>query len=162
MFFVLEFISPWKGLVQLNISVERDATTGFLIEGHTLALQLVLDPQERVEAEIFFCNPEHIVANCMALSSDAVTLWTRTSRADEPFELVRPWTLRLKDMIAGFVFSAPEASALDPLETYFTSEWLRNFRREWSTRKAFWTSKPQDFAMECERAKDKLRGIIMN
>ncbi len=156
------FILPWKGLMQLNISVERDATTGFLIEGHTLALKLVLDPQERIEAEIFFCNPEHIVANCMAMSSEAVTLWTRTSRADEPFELVRPWTLRLKDMLGGFVFSAPSAPDLDPLETYFKSEWLRNFRREWSIRKAFWTSKPQDFALECEKAKEKLRGIIMN
>ena len=148
--------------MQLNISVERDATTGFLIEGHTLALRLVLDPQERVEAEIFFYNPEHIVANCMALSSDAVTLWVKTSRADEPFELVRPWTLRLKDVTGGFVFSSPEASALDPLETYFTTEWLRSFRREWSIRKSFWTSKPQDFALECEKAKEKLRGIILN
>ncbi|MFA0889557.1 MAG: hypothetical protein ACC613_10805 [Synergistales bacterium] len=146
----------------MDISAERDTTSGFPLQEHTLALRLNLDVQERVEAEILFRNPEHIMANCMALASDGVTLWIRTSKGDEPFESVRPWTLRLKDLIGGFVFSSPSAEALDPLETHFKSEWLRSFRREWAIRKAFWTSKPQDFAMECEKAKEKLSGIILN
>jgi hypothetical protein len=149
--------------MRLNITVERDTLAGFPVPGHTLALQLMLDPRERIEAEIFFSNPEYIVANCMALATDAVTLWARNNtQGGDPFVLVRPWALRLKDMTGGFVFCAPSASALDPLEDHFKGEWLRNFRREWSTRKAFWTSKPQDFALECEKAKEKLSGIILN
>ena len=143
----------------MNFTVERDITTGFPFEGHTLALQLVLEPQERAEAEVFFCNPDHFVANCMALANDSVELWVKTSSGEEAYEPVRPWTLRLKDMTDGFVFSAPSAASLDPLETYFNSEWLRNFRREWSTRKAFWASKPQELAVECEKAREELRGL---
>jgi len=146
----------------MKLISERGEKNDFPLEGHTLSLRLLLESQERVEAEIFFCSPDYVVANCMSLASDAVSLWIRTSRADEPFELLRPWTLRLKEMTNGFVFSSPSAEALDILETYFKTEWLRNFRREWSTRKAFWTSKPQDFALECERVKDKLSGIVMD
>jgi hypothetical protein len=148
--------------VNLKLLIERDTATGYPVEGHTISIRLELDPQERVEAQIFFCNPEHVLANCMALSSEAVSLWTRTGREDEPFELRRPWTLNLKNLTEGFVFSTEKTEALDPIETYFNGEWFRKFRREWATRKAFWTSKPQDFALECEKARETLKGIILN
>lgn len=146
----------------MKLLTERDTAAGYPVQGHTLSIQLALEPQERVEAQIFFCNPEHILANCMALSSEAVSLWTRTGRQDEPFELRRPWTLTLKELAEGFVFSSEKPENLEPIEVHFSGEWFRKFRREWSTRKAFWTSKPQDFAVECEKARETLKGIILN
>lgn len=146
----------------MDLIAERDALTGFNFEGHTLSLHLVLNPQEKIEAEVFFCDPEYIVANCMFLSSEAVTLWKRADPQGEPFIQVRPWALRLKDMTAGIVFSSAEAPALDPIESYFRGNWLKVFRREWSTRKAFWTSKPHEFAVECEKARGKIAGIILD
>jgi hypothetical protein len=148
--------------MRLDLIAERDALTGFNFEGHTLSLQLVLSPQEKIEAEVFFCDPEYIVANCMSLFSEAVTLWRRAEPPDEPFVPVRPWALRLKDMTAGIVFSSAAAPALDPIESYFKGTWLKVFRREWSTRKAFWTSKPQEFAVECEKARGKISGITLD
>ena len=137
----------------MDFSAERDPDLGYAFGGHTLALKLVLDPQEQVESRVFFSDPDYIVANCMAQATDAVTLWTRTGKTGSAFEPVRPWTLRLSDMTEGFVFSAPTPEPLDLLENHFRREWFRNFRREWATRKAFWTSKPEEFAVEVEKAR---------
>jgi hypothetical protein len=151
-----------KERMRLDLSVERDILTGPPFEEHTLSLQLLLSPQEKIEAEVFFCDPEYVVANCMKLSSEGVTLWKKTADPQEPFVPVRPWILHLKDVTEGFVFSSSSASALDPLERYFRNDWLRNFRREWSTRKSFWTTKPQEFAVEGEKARGKIAGIILD
>ena len=137
----------------MDFSAERDPDLGYAFGGHTLALKLVLDPQEQVESRVFFSDPDYIVANCMAQATDAVTLWTRTGKTGSAFEPVRPWTLRLSDMTGGFVFSASTPEPLDPLENHFRTEWFRNFRREWATRKNFWTSKPEEFAVEVEKVR---------
>jgi len=137
----------------LEFSAERDPDLGYAFGGHTLALRLILDPQEQVESRVFFSDPDYIVANCMAQATDAVTLWARSGKAGSAYEPVRPWTLRLSDMTGGFVFSASTPEALDLLENHFRTEWFRNFRREWTTRKNFWTSKPEEFAVEVEKAR---------
>lgn len=147
--------------MRLDILANKDEFLGPPFAEHTLFLQLVLNPQETIESEIYFCDPEFIVANCMALTSEGVTLWRKTSQPEEPFVQVRPWTLRLKDVTGGFLFSSPSEAALVPLENHFKRDWLRNFRREWATRRAFWTSKPAEFAVECEKAREKLKGIIL-
>ena len=137
----------------MDLSAEKDPYLGFAFAGHTLALRLALDPQEQIESRVFFSDPDYIVANCMALATDAVTLWTRTGKPDSAYEPVRPWTLRLSDMTGGFVFSASKPEYLDLLENHFRTEWFRNFRREWATRKNFWTSKPEEFAVEVEKVR---------
>jgi len=137
----------------LEFSAERDPDLGFAFGPHTLALRLALDTQEQVESRVYFSDPDYIVANCMALTTDGVTLWARTGKGDPAYEPVRPWTLRLTDMTGGFVFSASSPESLDPLENHFRTEWFRNFRREWTTRKNFWTSKPEEFAVEVEKVR---------
>jgi len=144
---------PCRRCVSLDLYAERDPDLGSAFGGHTLGLRLVLDPQEQVESRVFFSDPDYIVANCMAQATDAVTLWTRTGKADSAYEPVRPWTLRLSDMTGGVVFSALNPEHLDLLENHFRNEWFRTFRREWATRKNFWTSKPEEFAVEVEKAR---------
>lgn len=146
----------------MHFAIERDAAPHSNLGPHTLALRLELDVLEEKELACLFCNPEHVAANCMTLMSNTVTLWVSGSGTDPALEPRRLWTLRLKDMTQGFVFSAPCPEDLDPLENHFQFEWKRSFRREWSARRAFWTSKPSGFCLDSESARDKLSRITLH